>query len=97
MKKSYVFIYNAELGSREEIRSFISNCAIIDTWRFELPQTFFIVSKNDSSDICARIREHFGEEKGGYLVIEYSESNAEGMMLERSWDLLSDKKLPPKE
>ena len=96
MKKSYLFVYNPSLGTRDEVREFVSNCKLITTWRFELVASFFVVSEYSANEICKEIKEYFGEGKGKYIVTEMK-GNYQGWLEERSWNVINDKKLPPKE
>lgn len=93
MRKAYLFAYNPSLGSRDEVKSFVSNCELIKTWRGEITNTFFLISESGVEEICEKIRLHFGN-KGTYIVTEINDY--QGRLVERSWSLLSDKKLPPK-
>jgi len=95
MSKSYLFIYNPSLGTREEIREFIDNCNAIKLWRYELSNTYFIVSELSSDRLYKLVSNYFGDGKGTFLISEYTD-NSQGLLNERSWALLNDKKLPPK-
>ena len=95
MKKSYLFVYSPSLGTREEVKEFVSSCDIITTWRYEIVSSFFLVSEHSAEIICEEIREYFGEKKGTYIVTELTD-NTQGMLESRSWSLINDKKLPPK-
>lgn len=95
MKKSYLFVFNPSLGTREEIKDFIDSCGKISSWRYELNNTYFIVSELDANDLYNLVSVHFGEGKGSFIIAEYVD-NSQGLLNERSWQLLNNKKLPPK-
>lgn len=96
MKKSYLFVYNPSLGTRDEVKDFVSTCDLITTWRFELVASFFVVSEHSAQEICKEIKNHFGDAKGKYIVTEMK-YNYQGWLEKRSWTVINEKKLPPKE
>ena len=96
MKKSYLLVYNTSLGNREEVKNFVSNCSLINTWRFELDASFFLVSEYSADEICEKIHKYFGKGKGKFLLTEL-EDNYQGWLTERSWSVINDKRLPPKD
>lgn len=95
MKKAFILVYNPSLGSREEVKKFVAGSRLINTWRFELSGSFFLISEFNADEIGENIRAHFGEKKGAYFLTEIGD--CQGMLEERSWSLINDKKLPPKE
>jgi hypothetical protein len=97
VKKSYIFIFNNELGTKEEVKNFLNTCDQVSTWRNELPNTYFIVSELSAYRLYDLVANHFGEKKGAYLLTEYVQENSQGLLNKRSWHLLNEKKLPPKE
>jgi len=95
MKKSYIFIYNPSLGTHEEVKKFIDSCSEITTWRFELANTYFFVSEKSAEELYELVAAHLGEGKGTFIITEYAD-NSQGLLSERSWYLLNNKRLPPR-
>ncbi|HFQ5433853.1 hypothetical protein P7M67_12275 [Vibrio parahaemolyticus] len=95
MKKSYLFIFNKSLGSLEDVANYVDSSSLITSWRKELNSAYFIVSTSTAEELYEDISSHFGEGVGTFLVSEYSQ-NSQGLLNERSWHLLNEKKLPPK-
>ena len=94
MKHSYIFAYGRNLGSYDEIKTFLDKSKIIETWRHELPNIFFIVSEKGAEEISNHIRRRFKNRDLMHLVLEYTD-NSEGWLSERSWHMLAKKeKLP---
>lgn len=96
MKKSYIFIFNESLGSDQKVYDYVNDSQLIITWRKELNNAFFIISRNSAQEIYEEVSRYFGQGKGTFLISEVS-SNKQGLLNKRSWSLLNDKKLPPKE
>ena len=96
MKKSYIFVFSNSLGSREEVKQFLDSCSRVSTWRYELTNTYFIVSELSANELYELVANHFGVGKGAFIISEYSD-NSQGLLNKRSWSLLKNKQLPPKE
>ncbi|USX24227.1 hypothetical protein NHH73_16490 [Oxalobacteraceae bacterium OTU3CINTB1] len=96
MKKTYFLSYQSSLGTHEEVSGFVDSCELIITWRKELPSLIFLVSEASAVDICMKIDDHFGEDKGIYLVAHIGD-DSEGRLSPRSWSIINHQKLPPKE
>ena len=95
MKHSYIFAYGQKLGSYTEIRTFLDKSNIIETWRHELPNIFFIVSEESAEEISDRIRRRFKNRDLTHLVMEYTD-NSQGWLSNRSWHMLDEKEKLPK-
>lgn len=87
--KSYIFIYNNSLGTREEIKCILDSLPEILHWRFELPYTFFLVSEETANGLAKKIQKVLGD-NGKFLLSEYSE-NSQGLLSEKSWRFLESK------
>ena len=44
MKIAYLLIYNDEVGTREEIKDILNRMQMIETWRYDMPNMFYIIS-----------------------------------------------------
>lgn len=95
MKKAYLFIYSNKVGTRDEVRNVIETIPEILAWRFDIPNSFYLVSEEDADTLADILLERFGKD-GLFLVTEISE-NKQGWLPKRSWHLINNKRLPPKE
>ena len=50
-RRSYLFIYGDPLGSREAITEFLNSRPEILYWRYDMPNTFYLISEK----IAARL------------------------------------------
>ncbi len=96
MRKSYVFIFNANLGTNEDIKDYLNASEYVITWRKELDSVYFFVSDYTAQEIYNDVSQYFGKGKGIFLITEVT-GNKQGLLNKRSWHLLNEKKLPPKE
>ena len=46
----YLLVYSNSFGDREELSTYFSACSYIDHWRYDLPNSFYLVS--DESARC---------------------------------------------
>lgn len=95
-KKCYLFLYNSKVGDYATIREVINSLPEIITWRHELDNSFFLISRHKASEISNSFRDVFGHETGKFLISEIT-SNKQGWLSTRSWHLINKKAFPPKE
>ena len=92
MRKSYLFAYNDVIGSREEIKTYLNSLPQILNWRYELPNSFYLVSEL-SADESADLILKFTNKKGFFIVTELN-PNKQGWLPKKSWAVIN-KKLDP--
>ncbi len=90
MRKSYLFIYNTNVGFRDKIKKIIDQMTTVITWRYDMPNMFYIISENSAHEIAKEFESHNGT-KGRFLILEF-QGNAQGRLLPESWYLLRNKK-----
>ena len=91
MRKVYLLVYSSSLGNREEVRACIKSLPEIITWRYDMPNTFYMVSEFEAQDISDAIRKYFTG-KGRFLVTEVTE-NRQGLLLKKTWYFIKNKKV----
>ncbi len=92
MRRSYLFVYSGDVGTRDELRTFIDSVPEILNWKIDLPSSFYLVSELSADEIARKIRSFTGE-KGRFLVCEIG-SNKQGWLLKDSWKMINEKTLP---
>jgi len=95
MKKAYLLIYADKVGTREEIKSYLNRMPIVETWRYDMPNMFYIISTYTAKQIAEQIRELSGT-NGKFIVTENTE-NSYGWLNGDSWYLLQNKTHKPKQ
>lgn len=93
MKKSYLLAYSDSLGTRDEIKECLSGLDVIDTWRFDMPYTFYVISDNSANEISQAIRDSLGN--GRFIITEISSENKQGWLPKETWYLINNKKRKP--
>ena len=92
MRRAYLFVYNAEFGTREATRKIVEGIPEIINWRYELPSSFYLVSELMADDLARRIRGTTGD-RGRFIITEV-ESNKQGWLDPKSWKLINEKPDP---
>ncbi len=92
MKKAYLLIYSSELGTREDVKSWANALPVI-TWRYDLPNTFYLISEASASELYESLIAKLGK-KGRFLIIEAGE-NRQGLLPPNTWHLLRMKTHKP--
>lgn len=90
MNKAYIFLYNSEVGTREQVKEFIDSRPEIVNWKYELPNSFYLISPKSAQELSAIIRSFTGK-KGRFLVMECS-ANRQGWLDPATWTFLQEKK-----
>ncbi len=89
MKKSYIFVYNDTVGTREEVKNALNKMSHVETWRYDMPNVFYIVS-NASAQKIAQQFESIAGTKGRFIFLEHT-NNSQGRLTKESWFLLNNK------
>lgn len=89
-RRTYLFVYAADLGTREELRDFLDDLPEVLNWRYDLPNAFYLVSESEAGELADKIRQ---VSRGRFIVTEITE-NSEGWLPRRSWDVIAEKALP---
>lgn len=94
MSRAYLFIYDGNVGTRDEIKAVLSAMSLVTHWRYDIPNCFYVVSEGSAQDLYDQFVQSNGT-KGRFMFIEAS-ANRQGQMLPDTWYLLSNKSYKPK-
>ena len=94
MRRAYLLSYSQSLGTREEVKSYLDKMPEVITWRSDLPNSFYLISEEDSETIAKSIRDLAGQ-KGRFLISELK-GNVYGWLTPDSWYLINNKRRKPK-
>lgn len=95
MIRAYLFIYSNITGTREELKEFFDNSPSIITWRFDIENSFYLISEKSAQELYNEFTASRGT-KGRFMFVEYND-NSQGQMLETTWYFLENKKAKPEE
>lgn len=87
MNRAYLLIYSDKLGTREKIRDFLDGRPEILHWRYDLPFTFYLISKLSAEELY-KIVQAFNRKRGLFLISEVGQ-NTQGWLPQKAWMLLN--------
>jgi hypothetical protein len=93
MKKAYLLVYDSFLGNRDEVKDILNHMYMIDKWRYDMPNSFYIISEYSAEQIAKEIRKITGD-KGKFIVSEL-QANSYGWLTKESWYLIQNKEYKP--
>jgi hypothetical protein len=94
MSKAYLLVYSDEIGTREQVKHYINNIREITHWRFDLPNTFYLISLYDSNYLSNKLMGFVGKNKK-FIITEINTGNSQGVLTPESWFLLNNKSYMP--
>lgn len=94
MKKAYLFAYANSLGDRDTVKNVLNNLRVVEKWRYDMPNSFYLVSEYSAKQIAQEIR-GLVNDKGRFIVSEISE-NSYGWLTDGSWHLIQNHEYKPK-
>jgi len=83
VKKLYIFNYSDTAGSREDVKKWLNQEDKVNTWRYDLPHCFYIVS-DASANTLSKSFIQFNGNKGRHLIAEIT-NNRQGLLTTESW------------
>lgn len=93
MRKAYILVYSDKLGTREEVKNCMDNIPEVITWRYDMPNSFYIISEKSAGEIAEAIHDFTGKTR--FLVTEIT-SNRQGWLPDDTWYLINNKTHKPK-
>lgn len=94
MSKAYLFLYDDQVGTREELKDVFNSMNLVSTWRYDLPHCFYLISDSAAAELYTQF-ESINGTKGRFMFMEASD-NRQGQMLPDTWHLLTHKQRKPK-
>jgi hypothetical protein len=89
MRKVYLFVYSSTVASREDINNFLNTCGMVVSWRYDINNSYYILSDYSAADLSSEIRSKFP--KGRFIITEMSEHNRQGWLTKESWEFMKKK------
>ncbi len=84
----FVFIYSSGFGERDEVKRIISRINSIRSWRYDLPNMFYLQSERSAFEISEEIRRIKPNIR--FIVAQISPSQSDGWLPFASWDFLKE-------
>lgn len=94
MKKSYLLVFNSQLGTLETVKNMLNGMPMVEKWRYDLPNAFYIVSQHTARQIAEQLYA-IGGKKGMFILTEIP-GNSWGWLTNESWYLIQNHEYKPK-
>lgn len=88
MKNAYLLVYSEEIGSRDRVKKWANESGLVTTWRYDLPNCFYIISENTAGELSEGFRKTFPKKR--HIFIEVG-ANKQGWLPSKTWHLLNNK------
>lgn len=68
MRRAYLFLYDGVVGNREEMKAVLNRMSRVITWRFDIPNCFYVISQNSAQELYDEFISHNGTKEGSCLL-----------------------------
>ena len=92
--KAYLFIYSDLVGTREKVQTTLDSMSSVNTWRYDLPNSFYVISSSTSQELANEFEQKLPTQ-GRFIFAEYNGFNSQGRLSDESWHLLNNKAHKP--
>lgn len=98
MRKAFLMVYSEKLGTRNEIKSCLRKIPEVITWRYDLPNSFYLISEQTPTGIAEAINRELNsrERRGRFIITEISDDK-QGLLPKDTWYFIKHKRVKPKE
>lgn len=93
MRKAFLLVYGTELGDREKVKGFLESMPIIELWRSDLPNSFYLISQQSAKAIAEQLRDLAGT-RSRFIVTEIP-ADSYGWLTPESWYLIQNHAFKP--
>ena len=91
MKKSYLFVYSNNTGTRDEVKNIINSMTEIEKWRYDIPNCFYLISEYTAQQIAEKFKSLTSNEVNISFLITEIDNNYWGWLSEESWSVIRNK------
>ncbi len=90
MNKVYLLVYSELIANRSTLKRWAEESGLVVTWRYDLPNCFYLVSEASAKELSDELTANFGL-RFRFLITEISE-NREGGLPVDTWAFLQNKR-----
>ena len=92
MSKAYILVYDDKVGSRESVTDFLDKRPEIKTWRFDLPNTFYLISDQSAHDLAMVLQENLTmRQEGKRFIIALLGDDIQGWLPRETWNFINQR------
>ena len=87
--KNYIFLFGATV-TRDAVKNALNSSPLVKNWRYDLPNSFYIVSQASAQELFEDISPRISGKKR-LLIVEISSANKQGLLPKDTWTFLNKK------
>lgn len=87
-KKVYLLVYSNVIGDRNELKRILDNIPEVLNWRYDMPNSFYIISDHPAQVLVEKIHSRITSESCRYFITEIT-SNFQGYLPKDSWNFIN--------
>lgn len=88
MKKVYLLVYSDNIGDRTSIKTIINSIPEILNWRYDIPNSFYIISEKSAHELVNLIDPKIKSTSKRFLITEVS-ANRQGYLPKDTWNFIN--------
>lgn len=91
--KTYLFIYSEKMGDREYLKQLLNSMPEISSWRYDIPNCFYLQSEYSAQDLVDLIVEKLPADHSKRFFISEIGSNRQGYLNKDTWNFIKMKNI----
>lgn len=88
MKKVYILVYSNVIGDRSVMKDILNSIEGVLDWRFDMPNSFYLISEMSASTLVDRIHANIQSESCRFFITEIS-ANRQGYLPKDTWSFIN--------
>lgn len=88
MARLYILVYSDVIGDRESVKKILCSMSEIIRWRYDMPNSFYIISSNSAQELSAAFSMKIRLPKR-FLFAEIT-NNRQGYLVKETWDFMNN-------
>lgn len=86
--KTYLFVYANSLGDRERVKGMLSLMPEVSHWRYDMPNSFYIMSDCSAQELVDAIANKVGGQGVKRFIITEISDNRQGYLPRETWNFI---------
>lgn len=88
MRRVYLLVYSNVIGDRDVMKGILNNIEGVLDWRFDMPNSFYVISEMDACTLVDRIHANIHSESCRFFITEIS-TNRQGYLPKDTWEFIN--------
>lgn len=88
MRRVYLLVYSNAIGDRDVMKNILNNTREILDWRFDMPNSFYLISEENANVLVDRIYSQITSDTCRFFITEIS-MNRQGYLPKDTWNFIN--------